>query len=182
LDCLIVNEPILYDLLGCAQSAFRTPHIKNIGSPANQEMDDYWKGIYDLIKPPQLPFMVETFVDSERIRPYFNTHNFSIDPSVGVFEKWLECFSEVVSDKVFQRIACKDESYEVFLHQAILSTLLIKIIDQRRLRILTPEYNYPMNFHKDIHENRRPLFLNELGLLFLSRILIISRTLQNISK
>lgn len=162
LDCLIVNEPILYDLSGFMQAAFRTPHIKNVGSPANEAMDDYWKGICDLIKPPESPFTVETYVDLKRIRPYFNTHNFSIDPSVGVFGKWLECFCELVADNAFQRTACKDETHRIFLHQAILSTLLMKMMDIRRFRFLPPEYNYPMNFHKEMPEDRKPRFLNEL--------------------
>lgn len=51
----------------------------------------------------------------------------------------------MVTDEAFQAGPCRDELHRIFLHQAILSTLVAKQLDWERVRLLPPEYNYPLN-------------------------------------
>ena len=68
----------------------------------------------------------------------------------------------MVSDQAFQAGPCRDELHQVFLHQAILSTLVANRPDWERVRLLPPEYNYPLNLLDEMPPDRRAPVLNDL--------------------
>jgi hypothetical protein len=68
----------------------------------------------------------------------------------------------MVSDQAFQAGPCRDELHQIFLHQAILSTLVAKLLDWERVRLLPPEYNYPLNLLDGMPPDRRAPVLNDL--------------------
>ena len=68
----------------------------------------------------------------------------------------------MVTDEAFQTGPCRDELHQVFLHQAILSTLAAKLLDWERVRLLPPEYNYPLNLLAHMPADRRAPALNGL--------------------
>jgi hypothetical protein len=68
----------------------------------------------------------------------------------------------MVSDEAFQSGPCSDEQHQVFLHQAILSSLVAKMLDWRRVRLLPPEYNYPLHLLPQMPPHRRAPALNGL--------------------
>lgn len=162
LDCLIINPPLLFDLGPSADAAFRPVHHRNIGSPADEPPDGFWRGLYDALGIDDVPHAVESFVDSQTLRPYFNTHCFAFDPACGLCRTWWEQFKSIVSDQAFQAGPCHDELHQVFLHQAILSTLAAKMLDWERIRLLPPEYNYPLNLLAQMPLDRRVRALNGL--------------------
>lgn len=82
-QCLIVNPPVLFDLSTSFDAAMRPVHIKNVGSSVKEPLDDFWKEIYRTVGIDKVSFAVESFVDSQKLRPYFNTHAFAINPSLG---------------------------------------------------------------------------------------------------
>jgi len=161
-DSLIVNPPTLFSLNTAYDAAFRTVHIRNIGSPAQEPLDSFWEAVYQTVGLDKAPFAVESFVDEQVIRPYFNSHCFAIDPSLGLCHLWLERFKEMVSDQAFQSGPCADELHQVFLHQAILSTLVAKHLPKEQIRFLPLEYSYPLHFHHQVPAQSRPLLLNDL--------------------
>jgi len=161
-NSLIVNPPVLFDLAPSFDAALRPVHIKNVGLLAGEPLDDFWKETYETVGISDTPLTVESFVDSHRLRPYYNTHLFSMNPSKGVLRTWLECFKTMVSNPGFQSGACRDEEHRIFLHQAILSALVTRLLDWERIRILPPEYSYPLHFHQQIPPTRRPQALNNL--------------------
>ena len=167
LDCLIVKPPVLFDLgpapgVAPADAAFRPVHHQNIGSPAHEPLDGFWKGIYRALEVSEMPYTVESFVDGQILRPYFNTHCFAFNPSTGLGQAWWEHFKAVASDRAFQAGPCRDEAHQIFLHQAILSTLVAKQLDWDRVRLLPPEYNYPLNLLDKMPSNRRAPAINSL--------------------
>jgi len=101
-------------------------------------------------------------VGLQEIRPYFNTHLFSIDPSKGVLREWWELFKTMIADQEFQSRYCGDEEHRIFLHQALLSGLLAKRLEWKRIRVLPPEYSYPLHLHHRVPRARRPTMLNGL--------------------
>jgi hypothetical protein len=159
-DCLIVNPPVLFELSPTFDASFRPVHIKNVGSPAQEPPDDYWKEVYQAIGIDVIPFVTESFVDSQILRPYFNTHCFSIDPTKGILRAWREYFKLMISNEGFQAGPCQDELHQVFLHQVVLSALVTKLLDKERIRILPPEYSYPLHFQQEIPKSRRIRTLN----------------------
>ena len=161
-EYLILKPPFLFDLTISFDAAVRPVHLKNVGNPISQPVDDYWKGIYDAIGVPEVDISVESFVDMQHIRAYFNTHAFSVNPERELLRKWASLFESLVCDRTFQVHACPDVVHRIFLHQAILSTLLVTELSPEKIRMLPPEYNYPYNLHQKVPEERRARSLNDL--------------------
>ena len=167
LDCLVINPPLLFDLgpapdTASADAAFRPVHHRNVGSPAHEPPDDFWRGIYQVLEVNDMPYTVESFADGQTLRPYFNTHCFAFNPAAGLGRAWWAHFKAMVTDQAFQAGPCCDELHQIFLHQAILSTLVAKLLAWERIRLLPPEYNYPLNLLNEMPPDRRAPTLNSL--------------------
>ena len=161
-NCLVVNPPVLYALVEGYDAAVRPVHIRNVGLPVNEPLDAFWEEIYKTVGVQDIEMAVQSFVDQQTLRAYFNSHAFAVNPSLGLMQQWLEGFQTLVCDQEFQKHACQDESHQVFLFQALLSALLVTSIDPRRIRILPPTYNYPYNLQQSLAPERRAKVLNEL--------------------
>lgn len=162
LSCLVVNPPLLYALAREMDAAVRPVHIRNVGLREAEPLDTYWRGIYETVGVRDIEFVVESFVDRQRIRAYFNTHAFAVNPAERLLRSWLECFDRLTGDQEFQVSACQDDLHQIFLHQAILSALIAASLDTNRVRILPPDYNYPYNLHQSLSPDRRAEALNDL--------------------
>jgi hypothetical protein len=167
LDCLVINPPVLFTLgaapgAPAADAAFRPVHHQNVGSPAEEAPDSFWQGIYRGLEVDEMPYTVESFADGKTLRPYFNTHCFAFDPATRLGRAWWEGFKTMVRDEAFQAGPCRDEPHQIFLHQAVLSTLVAKLLPWERVRLLPPEYNYPLNLLQEIPPERRATTLNRL--------------------
>ncbi len=160
--CLILKPPVLFDLAGSFDAAVRPVHIKNVGNLAGEPVDAFWKGVYQAVGVCDIQSTVESFVDVRHIRAYFNSAAFSVNPSAGLFRRWSECFEALVRDQEFQSGPCQDERHRLFLHQAVLSALIVTMLDPERIRTLPPDYGYPYNLHQDVPQDRRATALDDL--------------------
>lgn len=161
-SCLVIQPPLLFDLGSDFDAAFRPVHIRNIGLPVNQAPDVFWRGIYESLGLEDPPFTVTSFVDSQHLRPYFNSHSFSINPRLELMRHWHELFQQLIRDKQFQDDACSDDLHKIFLFQALLSSVIASEVGVERLRILPASYNYPYNLHARVPADRQARTLNEL--------------------
>ncbi len=161
-NCMVVQPPLLFDLDDSFDAAVRPVHIRNVGLTREDPIDQYWRGIYSAVGVDDLPGGVDSFVDGQHLRPYFNSHSFAVNPALGLMCKWSEKFESLVNDRDFQERACKDDLHQIFLFQAILSALLATSIPSERLRILPTPYNYPYNLHGRVPAGKRAQSLNEL--------------------
>lgn len=161
-QCLVVQPPLLFALDQATDAAVRPVHIRNVGLPLSAPLDSFWRGVYGAVGVPDVEVAVDSFVDGQRLRAYFNTHAFSINPARGVLARWRERFQSLVQDRRFQEDACSDELHQIFLHQAVLSALLATALQPQRLRILPPSYNYPYNLQARIPADRQAAALNDL--------------------
>ncbi len=167
LDCLVINPPLLFDLgpaagTAPADAALRPVHHRNIGSLAHEPLDGFWQGVYHTMGIDDMPYTVESFVDRQTLRPYFNTHCFALNPALGLGRAWWAHFREMIADRAFQAGPCSDATHQIFLHQAILSTLVVKMIARERIRLLPPKYNYPLNLLEEMPSELRAPALNTL--------------------
>jgi hypothetical protein len=161
-DCLIIQPPLLFDLAPSFDAAVRPVHHRNVGLPAAGPVDDFWHGVYEAVGVQDVELTVESFVGAQRLRAYFNSHAFAVNPARGLLRRWFECFESLVCDLEFQAGPCQDVQHQVFLHQAVLSALIATALDPQRVRILPPEYSYPYNLHQSVPEERRARALNDL--------------------
>ncbi len=161
-DCLVIKPPTLFDLAPTFDVAVRPVHIRNIGLGATEPLDDFWSKVYETVGVRDIQTTVESFVDGQHIRAYFNSHILAVNPSKGVFRRWFAGFESLVCDQAFQSSACQDEQHQIFLHQAVLSALIATMLDPERVRTLPPDYSYPYNLHQHVPLDRRALALNDL--------------------
>jgi hypothetical protein len=159
---LIVQPPVLLDLGEDFDAAFRPVHIRNVGLSPSESLDAFWQGICRVVGVTDISSVVTSFIDGQVLRSYFNTHSFAINPKMGLIKRWHQLFRSLVADKEFQAEACADNWHQIFLFQALLSTLVATLIDPTRLRILPPTYNYPYNLHERVPIERRVSALNEV--------------------
>jgi hypothetical protein len=159
--CLVVNPPVLYALGDDFDAAFRPVHIQNVGLRVDQPLDTFWQGIYAAVGISDASTTVQSFIDRQILRAYFNSHAFAVNPALGLLRRWLEHFQGLVCDDAFQQAACQDEPHEIFLFQALLSALIAKEVNPARLRILPPEYNYPFNLQGRVPAEHRARALND---------------------
>jgi len=161
-SCLITHPPLLYDLNSQSDTAIRPVHIQNVGIPASAPLDGFWKKVYETVGVSDIQTTVETFVDRQLIRSYFNSHSFAVNPSIGLLHRWFYYFELLACDREFQINFCQDQQHRVFLHQAVLSTLIVTDIDTKRIRMLPSDYNYPYNLHGSVSPERKVSALNDL--------------------
>lgn len=171
-ECLVVRLPAGLDLGEAADAAVRPVHLRGVGQPPGAPPDVFWAGVYDAIGAPRADaagtesddsgLIVESFVEGERLRPFFNSHSFAVRPSLGLCRRWLEVFEGLVGDAAFVAAACPDELHRVFLFQAVFSALVATTVAPSRLRLLPPTYNYPYNLHGRVPAGRRAAALEEL--------------------
>ena len=163
--CLFLGEPGLFDLGEQYDAAVRPVHIRNVGLPRGAAPDAFWRGVYTALGVENIPLGVESFVDSQALNAYFNSHAFSVRPILGLMRRWQAYFADLVADSAYQHLACQDEAHKIFLFQAILSTLLATAIPAQRLRLLPPDYNYPYNLQAEIPAGRRATRMESLTCL-----------------
>lgn len=161
-DCLILNPPDEQVLHPPCQAAFRPVHIQNVGSAWDELLNEYWRTVYESVGLDKAPFSVTSFVDQVKLRPYFNTHTFSIQPMLGLMNRWLELFRQFVVDEDFQEGPCQPFREKIFLHQALLSALVVSELEEGEIRILSPQYSYPYNLQGEIPAADRVRDVGEL--------------------
>jgi hypothetical protein len=160
--CVVVNPPTLFDLGNAFDAAVRPVHIRNVGLLVTDPLDAFWQKIYAAVGVNDIASTVESFVDGQRLRAYFNSHAFAINPKKGLLRRWFDLFEKLVGDQEFQARACADERHQIFLFQAILSALIVTSFDPKWIHILPPTYNYPYNLHARAPLDRRAKSLNDL--------------------
>jgi hypothetical protein len=162
LNCLVIQPPLLYHLGDEFDVALRPVHVRNVGLSPTEPLDVFWKGIYSELGLQDVHSTVTSFVDCQPLRAYFNSHALSVRPVRGLFHRWYMHFEHLVGDKTFQEMECGDDQHQIFLFQALFSTLVVSSLDSQRIRILPPTYNYPYNLQARALESQRAAVLNNL--------------------
>ncbi len=161
--CLVVRPPLLFHLADDVDVAVRPVHVRNVGSPAEAPVDDYWRRIYEDVGVDDVGLTVESFVDGQRLRAYFNSHAQAVRPSLGIFRRRCEHFERLATDRRFLAGACRDEVHRAFLFQALFSALVAALVVPARVRVLPPDYVYPYSLHADVPDQRRAAALDDLA-------------------
>jgi hypothetical protein len=161
-DCLIVQSPTLFDLGTSFDAAARPVHIRNVGLPPSEPLNAFWRGVYQAVGIEEVEVTVESFVDGQDLRAYFNSHALAVRPAAGIFQRWFERFEALVCDEAYQSTAIEHELHRIFLHQAVLSALLVTHLEPEHIRLLPTSYIYPYNLHNDVPTSRRAEALNDL--------------------
>jgi hypothetical protein len=134
-----------------------------IGSPVDQPLDRFWLDVYRLcgVSESRL-FTMTTSADEVPIRPYINAGCLVVRPEFGLLQAWRQRFDQALVSALFEPYFQQDILYRIFLHQAILSGVLLSLLSEDQIHILSHLVNYPMHMHTRYPTDRRPARMNDL--------------------
>jgi hypothetical protein len=162
-NTVVLREPAELELPGKFQLGYRPVHHLLVGSRFDQPLDPFWSLVYQICNvPKQRVFPMKPVVEDLQMRPYFNAGILVSRPQNGLFGKWKDTFVRNYRNVEFQPFYEKDRRYSIFLHQAILSAVILSIFDRDELLELPWTYNYPLHLFDKDQTEMRPDSLEEL--------------------
>lgn len=162
-DSYVLREPSEFVLPVGTALAFRPVHHRLIGSLADESPGSFWSTVYAFCGVDLgHVFPVISSIDRQRIRFYPNAGCLSLRPARGILNAWHETLIRVSEHQEFARLMAQDALQGIFLHQALLSAVLLREVPQGAMRELSFVYNYPLHLHGKTPETLRPATVEEL--------------------
>ncbi len=162
-NTLVIQEPKDFLLPEGKALGFRPVHHTLVGSRYDEPLDPFWTLIYRCCNVPKTRvFPMMTHVDGTRIRPYFNAGLLVVRPERRLLQAWRDTFFRVYEEPSFQKFYQKDERYAVFVHQAVLSGVILSAFETSEIQELPSTYNYPLHLYAQDVTDHRPSSLEEL--------------------
>ena len=163
-NTVVVHEPRDLLLQDDVSLGFRPVHHTLVGSRYDEPIDDFWSLIYRYCGVPEgRVFPMTTHVDGAVIRPYFNAGLLVVRPERRLLRAWRDAFLRVYREPPLRELYRRDERYKVFVHQAVLSGVILSTLATDEIQELPPRYNYPLHLHEEDVTGRRPTGLEELA-------------------
>ncbi|MDH4209830.1 MAG: hypothetical protein OEV79_00055 [candidate division WOR-3 bacterium] len=162
-NTIILQEPA--DLLLAADKnlGYRPVHHANVGSLYDKPIDPFWSLVYRYCNvPEERVFPMKTHVDQNILRPYFNAGILVIRPEDGLFKTWQDKFFEIYQAPELTELYESDERYLIFIHQALLSGVILSTFAPSEIQELPRSYNYPLHLFEEDVTAHRPSSLDEL--------------------
>jgi len=162
-NTLVLQEPRDFLLGKEASVGYRPVHHTNVGSPFHEPLDPFWTAVYACCAvPEERVFPMETHVDQATIRPYVNAGHLVVRPECGLLRAWHDTFFRVYRTPEFEYFYRQDQRYVIFMHQAILSGVLLSAVGRQAMQELPAAYNYPLHLYAEDATGGRPATLDEL--------------------
>ena len=162
-NTIVLREPGDFLLQEGKCLGYRPVHHTLIGSLYDKPLNTFWRSIYHFCQvPDDRVFPMTTHVDNETLRPYFNAGCLITRPEKHLLRNWRDAFITIYEEPPFPELFLQDKRYEIFLHQAVLSGVILSTLVTDEIIELPITYNYPLHlFEEDITDNR-PSSLDEL--------------------
>jgi len=162
-NTLVIQEPKDFLLPEDKALGFRPVHHTLVGSRYDEPLDPFWTLIYHCCNVPETHiFPMMTHVDGTKIRPYFNAGLLVTRPERRLLQAWRDTFFRVYQEPSLLKFYQKDERYGIFVHQAVLSGMILSTLETREIQELPLTYNYPLHLHAQDVTDHRPSSLEEL--------------------
>jgi hypothetical protein len=142
---------------------YRPVHHTLVGSRYDVLLDPFWKLIYQECKVPEdRVFAMKTHVDGTLIRPYFNAGLLITRPNRKLFQNWHDAFFRIYQAPEFRKLYQQDQRYAIFMHQAVLSGVILSNFETNELQELPHTYNYPLHLYSEDVSGNQPTTVQEL--------------------
>lgn len=162
-NTLVLREPGGFLLPEDKSLGYRPVHHKNVGSRYGEPLDPFWELIYSLCEvPEERVFPMRTHVDGEVLRPYFNAGCHATRPAKGLLRTWRDAFLRIFREPALLKLYRENGAYEVFVHQAVFTGVVLATCSPDEILELPREYNYPLHLHGEDVTEHRPSSLEEL--------------------
>ena len=164
-DVIFVNEPRDFLLPDSISLGYRPVMHKLIGSRFSEPTDEFWARVYDKLGVSAASiFPIQTPVDQETIRAYFNAGLLVLRPEMGVLRKWPECFASLYTDSVIVEWCNQDQLKAVFLHQVALAGDILSTLRRQDMIELPATYNYSVFLQDKYPTDKRPRSVDDVVL------------------
>jgi hypothetical protein len=146
---LVLGPPSEMDLTDGFSAAVAPVQFVNAGQAPDEPVDAFWGPIYERCGLTDLGrlFPVETKVDGRTVRAWLNCGMFAVRPDRGLCREWAAILGGFLRDADYQRTAVTDAVRRTFLHQAVISALVVARLRRGEIRMLSSGYNYPLFCH-----------------------------------
>ena len=162
-NSVVLQEPRDFLLRDDKILGYRPVHHTLVGSRFDGPLDPFWTLVYRYCGVPgDRVFPMRTHVDDEIIRPYFNAGFLIARPERGLLKAWRDKYLRVCSEPPLQELYRRDGRYRIFVHQAVLSGVIMAALETEEIQELPPTYNYPIHLHGEDVTDHRPSSLEEL--------------------
>jgi hypothetical protein len=161
-DTIVLREPSEFLIPETRVLGYRPVHHRLLGPAWNEPLDSFWSLVYRVCDVPEgKSFSIVTHA-GEMIRPYFNAGVIVVRPQRGLFAEWCRQFLKWHADPDFERYYRQNRLYAIFMHQAILSGVILSQLNRSEMVEFSPKVNYPLHLHADVPIDRRPKAIDEL--------------------
>lgn len=144
-DVLVLAPPVEITADKNAWACLRPVHMQNVGSIADAPATDFWKKIYQVTElDTNKIWTVESYVDSKKIRGYFNSGCMAFNPSKGILRKWKNDYKKLLSDSANYAFLNSNRDFSFFCHQAVLSAVVMAKAGKDKVHAFPPSYGYPL--------------------------------------
>ncbi|MFX1483776.1 MAG: hypothetical protein ACFFCP_11390 [Promethearchaeota archaeon] len=162
-NTVFLQEPSEYRLKDGKMLGYRPVHHALIGSRYNEPLDEFWTKIYEYCQvPKERIFPMNPHIEETQIRPYFNSGSLVSRPEKGLFGNWFESFLEQYQLPEFREYYKRDGRYAIFIHQSILSGIILSKFTHEEIIEFPPSYNYPVHLFAEDNTKYRPQRIDQL--------------------
>jgi hypothetical protein len=162
-DTLVLQTPSACRLPGGKSLGVCPVHLKLLGCGTNEPIDEFWKLVYQHCQVDvEKIFPMQTIVDEQLVRAYFNAGLLVVRPERGLLRSWQADFTSLYRLPEFEAIFQQNEYYAIFMHQAVLAGSVLSSLKPGEFQMLPFEMNYPLHLHTRVAVERRPSNLNQL--------------------
>jgi len=162
-NTVVLQQPKDFLLQHDKSLGYRPVHHALIGSRYDAPLDAFWTLVYRYCNvPDDRVFPMTTHMDNVTLRPYFNAGCHNTRPEEHLLQNWRDTFLTVYREPPLQELYQHDERYKVFIHQAILSGVILSTLTTDEIQELPPTYNYPLHLHAEDVTDHRPSRLEEV--------------------
>jgi len=162
-NTIVLQEPKAFLLHRDKSLGFRPVHHTLVGSRWDEPLDPFWTLVYESrgVSPDRV-FPMTAHVDGVRIRPYMNAGLLVVRPEKNLLRTWRDTFFRQYQTPKFRAFYEQDRRYVIFVHQAILTGVLLSALTRDEMEELPPAYNYPLHLYEEDVTKDRPAALGDL--------------------
>ncbi len=155
-NTLVLQDPRMFLLKDDISLGYRPVHHKLLGLNCDEPLDAFWSAVYDFCNvPDDRVFAMKPQIENLAMRPYFNAGCIIVKPEMSLLQSWRDTFLQVYQEPVFKKLYQKDSRYVIFMHQAILSGVILSRMKNDEIEELPANYNYPLHLYfEDVTEHR----------------------------
>lgn len=127
--------------------AYRPVDKKLIGCGTEEPLTAFWQQIYGAFELEDSFEPMETGVEREAIRPYFNAGCFLLKTERKILQFWRDVFYAFIEREELKLFFEEQALYKIFVHQAVFTGAVLASTTPEERILLPDAVNYPIHFH-----------------------------------